>query len=357
MKIPKEQKKMIDDLLEKELQEIRTIFKEVDEEKIEIDLPEDFYELDYCYLVVDNKEIKIIDDMDENICTLEKRGLIGVNRKPSNYEIALKFCENYLEIKQIFIEKVKQIKLFNEEKYQKLMATKKHFDGYPELEIDFPLTNMTYTSGEKDLINKTLDKVIEDLNNIWIASKNEETEVGIRLKQIEKNNAFLHTNIDFKVNQKGFSFEIYPPLATQPPIQIYLAHLTPLGEIQPTYDELSIELKSEFVRQYPHLRTSIIAQMQQQKNERAQKIASYEKEKQEEMAEIANINQMYSKTVDIEIDLPPSLNQHKIEVEEKDGKKIGTIKLGNASIRIITKGDISLVQKKEEEEKQKVLKV
>ena len=357
MKITNKQKKLIDDLLEKELQELRSIFKEIEDEEmeIEIELPENLDELSYCYLVINKKEIKILDDNDDIYCILEKRSLPGVNRKPSDYEKALKFSENYLEIKQRFIEKVKNIKSFNKEQFQKLMAVKKSFEGYPELEIEYPLTNMTYQEEEKDLINNTLDKVIEDLNNIWIASKNEETEIPIQLEQINKVNNFLHTNISFKISQRGFYFEIYPSILTQPPIQVYLAKLSPLGEVQLTNSEISTELKSEFIRKYQTIRERIIFQIEQQKQERAKKIADYENAKQTEMAEIKNINQMYSKTVDLEINLPPALNQHIVEVVEENGRKIGTLNFGNASIRIITQGDISIVKKENPSEKQKKL--
>jgi len=55
----------------------------------------------------------------------------------------------------------------------------------------------------------------------------------------------------------------------------------------------------------------------------------------------------------VEIDLPPSTNQHQIVIEKEGNKKIGTIDFGSQTIRIITKGDIVLVNQEEQKGKTK----
>lgn len=49
-----------------------------------------------------------------------------------------------------------------------------------------------------------------------------------------------------------------------------------------------------------------------------------------------------SKTVGVEFNLPESTNQYKMVVREENGKKIGTIDLGDKMVEVITKGDIAL---------------
>lgn len=51
----------------------------------------------------------------------------------------------------------------------------------------------------------------------------------------------------------------------------------------------------------------------------------------------------------IEIDLPTTNNQHKIEVIEENGKKVGTITFGGATLKIITDANIEFKSKSETE--------
>ena len=47
----------------------------------------------------------------------------------------------------------------------------------------------------------------------------------------------------------------------------------------------------------------------------------------------------------VEIDMPRSQNVHEVEVSEENGKKIGVINFGSQIVKIITNGDIVLVNK------------
>ena len=60
-----------------------------------------------------------------------------------------------------------------------------------------------------------------------------------------------------------------------------------------------------------------------------------------------SIDEQYSKEANIELSLPETLNQHKLEVVEEDGKKVGTLNFGSISLKIITSGNVELVSKPE----------
>jgi len=75
-------------------------------------------------------------------------------------------------------------------------------------------------------------------------------------------------------------------------------------------------------------------------------IENSSKEKDSIKASIQEIKKQYTKDATIELDLPPSQNVHEIEIIEEEGKNIGIINFGNRTIKIITDGDIVLVNRK-----------
>lgn len=58
----------------------------------------------------------------------------------------------------------------------------------------------------------------------------------------------------------------------------------------------------------------------------------------------------------IEIDFPKSNNQHEIEITKEAGRTVGNIDFGGRTIKIITDGDIVLVDRRKEQEKTKSIK-
>ena len=69
------------------------------------------------------------------------------------------------------------------------------------------------------------------------------------------------------------------------------------------------------------------------------------KDKKSGFDELKEIDQKYDKEAVIEVDLPPSTNQHIIEVTGVGDKKVGVINFGDRTIKIITNGEIVLVNK------------
>jgi len=69
--------------------------------------------------------------------------------------------------------------------------------------------------------------------------------------------------------------------------------------------------------------------------------------KNEGMDVVDRLSEKFKNEASVEINFPETMNQHEIEVSEVDGKKVGVINFGNQTIRIITNGDIVLVNKDE----------
>lgn len=68
------------------------------------------------------------------------------------------------------------------------------------------------------------------------------------------------------------------------------------------------------------------------------------------------IKKHYDKEASIDIELPPTNNQHTIEITQEDGKNVGIINFGDRTIKIITNGDIVLLDRRKEPEKVKKMK-
>ena len=55
----------------------------------------------------------------------------------------------------------------------------------------------------------------------------------------------------------------------------------------------------------------------------------------------------YQKEAIIELELEDAMNKHQLEITKENGKTIGKINMGYGAIKIITRGEISLIQKED----------
>ncbi len=101
-------------------------------------------------------------------------------------------------------------------------------------------------------------------------------------------------------------------------------------------EELNQDIMFNFIKNYEDLRDKLI-----------KRLSSSEAIKKDTDALFTRLKEQFNKTSTIEIDLKDINNRQTIEITEEDGKKIGTINFGHQTIRIITKGEITLVDQKE----------
>lgn len=73
------------------------------------------------------------------------------------------------------------------------------------------------------------------------------------------------------------------------------------------------------------------------------------------MDEIKKLRTNFTSEIYVDFGTTSSMNQHKLEVTEEDGKKIGTIDFGQKTIKVITAGEIVLTHTQKAEEKVKSL--
>jgi len=132
-------------------------------------------------------------------------------------------------------------------------------------------------------------------------------------------------------------------------IRIPVLKLTTRNKQKKYYKNLNYKQKSEFIRNYSYIREKVISGIENLKTQ----AESIKKVHENEMKKINEIGQLYHGVSDVEIDLPQTTNQQQIEVTEENRKKIGTINFGHQTIRIITDGDIVVVNKDAEKVKRK----
>ena len=199
------------------------------------------------------------------------------------------------------------------------------------------MKKIKYTQNEIKQLQNALSVIIDDLESLWKISPLEEISVPVflpcfsscysdkdvtnywRLIMDEQGIYLSHKNGRYKYN---------------------FAKRIGFGKIT---KYLSIhEQDIIFIKEYPDIRNLIVREIQLAKTRK--------KENLDIADQIAN---MYKKDATIEIELPESLNKHQIEVQEEDGRKIGTLNFGSLSIKIITTGDIELVHKDKGKVKQK----
>ena len=99
--------------------------------------------------------------------------------------------------------------------------------------------------------------------------------------------------------------------------------------------DINQDLMFEFIKRYEYIRENLI-----------KRLSSGDSIKKETDDLFSKLKEQFNKSSTIEIDFGNPNNLQTIEINEEEGKKIGTINFGSQTIKIITKGEITLVNKK-----------
>lgn len=198
---------------------------------------------------------------------------------------------------------------------------------------------MEYNKKDKQKIRKTMDILINDLDKIWQLGLIDEISIPIDLTGIE----------EFDEEYSGYSWIFHMDedaveiRSTNGKESYSHAQRTKSGKLKGCYQTIDIR-EVLFFREYEKIRATIM-----------EKIEAKQQQKQNDFDLMDKLTNNFNKKENIvEIKLPQTNNQHELNIQRENGRTIGTIDFGSASIKIITDGTIRLV--KDEPAKTKIKK-
>lgn len=191
---------------------------------------------------------------------------------------------------------------------------------------------MIYTKEQKKKIRETVSILVKDLRELWEMYPYEEIQIYVQLylPDYGKNWFFIMNKKDIflKAESNG-----------------NYTHLQRKGIKNKPYSEGDYEAHRQFIAKYEYVR----AEVERIQSENASRV-------QKSLDSMDNISSKYSSEskaerkrleASVQIDFN-SQNRHEIEITEENGQTVGTINFGKQTIKIMTEGDIILVDKRTE---------
>lgn len=206
-------------------------------------------------------------------------------------------------------------------------------------------------------LNKLLHKVVKELDKILKLNDNVPIFETVSFPKEEMMEACKGLRVelsyyDWNINLNENSFKL--SLGGQNyGTHFTIARRTNLGRFVLTYDEEDKKVLMVFIKHYPEIREQLIKKVEQNKQKRNKRQEERLKDEEKTLEELRKLSRAYKNYSTVEIDMPQTNNQHQIEVIEEGNQKIGTINFGRQTIRIITEGDIVLVNKKDQKTKRR----
>jgi len=193
-----------------------------------------------------------------------------------------------------------------------------------------------YSTNERKTIIDAYDKVLDDVNRLWEKSEQDKIEVWTYLEKRSEPKGIMHRT----VAKTGYVIitdnEIYLEFRNFAPIKkVTLERKNKFGKRIRNYDLATIE---QFLENYQETRVRIKNEIEKGIEDKKRKIDIFR-----------SLDEEYSKTADIELSLPETINPHAITLRQEDGKSIGEIRIGANLIRIITNGLITVEQENKNE--------
>lgn len=213
------------------------------------------------------------------------------------------------------------------------------------------MRELKFTEEEKKYIKETLNVVLDDIHKIYEITPQEnifiEVEIDNEYKYLlcigPKAIALLTLETDKEEWKKLFingdaNFSYKTNVLLEREITVESGSRKNKKEEQykrrnDLEDNFDLEIIARLLADYENIRNRIISY-----------IETCHSQKNEIMSKLQRIRTIYGSDVYVDLGQATTLNMQKIELEEKDGKKIGTIDFGNRLVKIITEGDIVLTQ-------------
>lgn len=197
---------------------------------------------------------------------------------------------------------------------------------------------MEYSKKDKQKIRKTMDILIKDLDKLWQLGLIDEISIPIDLTGIE----------EYEEEYAGYRWLFYMDenavkIRSTNGKESYLhAQRAKNGKLKGCYSTIDIR-EVLFFREYEKIRAAIM-----------EKIEEKSQQKQSDFELMDRLTNNFNKKENIvELKLPETNNLHELKVQRENGRTVGTIDFGRASIKIITNGTIRLVKENKEPAKTK----
>lgn len=187
---------------------------------------------------------------------------------------------------------------------------------------------MSYTKEEKKKIKETIKVIVKDLRTLWNLYPYEEVSVVLPF-QISGYSGIWH----LVMNKKNIKIE-----------NGYEEAYTRLekGLTKDDYDEDAITARLNLIESYEKVRLEVEEIQRFRAKKYHQSLSKMDELQNKYSDKTRKEAKKLESTVQIDFN---SQNAHEIEVIEEEGNKIGTIKFGRQTIKLITEGDIIVVDK------------
>lgn len=187
---------------------------------------------------------------------------------------------------------------------------------------------LLFTEEEKKDIEKSMGLILDDIRNMWAHTKVDYIRVGIDRILNWSGSWYLEVD-DKKINIQYYEFDSHKKYPFE--------KMTRKGSVKkvPNY-----ELAFNIIKNYDEEIRPLVEQ----------KIKEGIEQKGEGFEKLEAVKQQYDKHAEIAFEVGDSSNPPIIVLSEEEGKNIGTLYLGNRSLKIIVDGPIKIINKTTQEE-------
>lgn len=191
-----------------------------------------------------------------------------------------------------------------------------------------------YTKEEIDKFEKAMTLAINELDSLYQRSGLKEIFIPFNLDRMKKySENYNSRDWYFVIDDTGFYFSL--GLGTKASHFIHFAKRTKFGK---NIMQFPINLDDViFLREYENIKSQVVKEVNEALVQRNSDFA------------IADKICKNAESI-VEINMPGSQNVHEVQVSEENGKKIGVINFGLQTVKIITEGNIVLVNKDDEKD-------
>lgn len=196
------------------------------------------------------------------------------------------------------------------------------------------MENLSYTKEEIKIFQDALKNAINDLESLWQIKVLEEISVAVSMPGFVKcSEDYTQHNWYLHIDNRG----IYLFQGDEDNNRSYWFARRKRNNTLEIYTTIN-EQDIIFLNNYFEIREKVARRIE---------LALENKKVNLEKAKL--ITQKYNQSATIEINMPPTNNQHSIEVTEENGKKIGTISFNGISLKIITDANIEFKNRNQNE--------